>query len=366
MIQLQLYDNNLTTPVQIYRDISDYSGLKFSTKLHGGFSQCSFKINNTTIGENYDWAFKRPFYRVKIYDTEYSKTLWEGRLQGSPFGLSDIEIRAYGYYASLLDGKYATAYNDTADVVIKAILTAQCPQISADQTNIQALDADRDSSTAEEYLDKSPQALIEFLLGLSDSTKKKWYFTVWEDRVAYVFPRVDTTVDWYVKARNLQSFSLAPSYENLWNSCYAIYRNAGVLSRTTTATDATSISKYGITRTYVIPDLGEVALAGAEAVRDTWIEEHKDVISQDSNIKLGKYVVDAQGREWPSSHVRAGDVIQIKDILPATEDMATPRRNGINTFYILETQYDVKLETNRLIVDTANNSLDAILSRKLS
>lgn len=365
-IQLQLYDNNLASPTQVIRDISGYSGLRFSTKLHGGFAQCSFRLTDTDISKLYEWAFQRFGYRLVVYDLVNSKTLWEGRLQGCPFTLKDITINAFGYYASLQDGKYSTAYNTTADAVIKAMLTASCPAINTDQSNIQALATARDSSTGEEYLDRSPQEITEFLLGLSDSAKQKWYMAIWEDRKAYVFPRDDSVVDWYVKAQQIQ-FGLTPDFENLWNAAYALYRDGSdVLTRTSVASDADSIAKYGITRTYCIPDLGQVSQADAEAVRDTWISEHKDIISSDSDIVLGDTVYDANGTPWPSSHVRAGDVIQVKDILPSTEDLINPRRNGINTFYILETEYDAKLKTNRLTVDSESNSLEAILSRNIA
>jgi hypothetical protein len=366
-IQLQLYNNDLAAPTQIIRDISNYSNLRFSTKLHGGFAKCSFSLTEYDMNKIYEWAWKRFGYRLVAYDLVNAKTLWEGRLQSNPFTLNSVQVNAYGYYSSLLDGIYSTAYDDTADVVLKAMLTASCPAINADQSNIQALDTARDSAVGDDYLDRPVQELAEYLFGMSDSVMQKWYLAVWEDQIMYAFPRDDTSVTWSVKAKDLQTFGLTPGFENLWNAAYAVYRDVDdTILRTSVATDTTSIAKYGVQRTYTIPDLGQVAQADAEAIRDTWIADHKDIISSDSNLVLGETVYNTDGTTFPSSHVRAGDVIQVKDILPSTEDLASPRRNGINTFYILETEYDAKNRTNRLVVDTESQSLEAILARQLS
>ena len=364
-IQLQLYDNNLASPTLVEPDITEYTDLVFSTKLHGGFAWCSFRLAQG-VALNYDWAFKRLGYRLVILDLVYDRILWEGRLQGSVFSPDAVIINAYGYYASMLDDVYTTAYNDTPDAVIKSMLTAKCPAISNDHTGIQAMDAKRDSFASEYLLDRSPQELTEYLLSLSDSKKQKWYFAVWEGRKPYLFPRDDSVVTWKVKLEDLQAFELTSGFENLWNAAYAVYRDPqGVLQRTSVITDDISIARYGIQRTYCIPDLGQVSQSEAEAVRDAWIEEHRDVISCNSDIQLGPTVYDASGIEHPSSHVRAGDVIQIIDILPAVGDIDNPSRNGINTYYILETEYSRDHRTNRLTVDTENNSLDSIMSRNL-
>jgi hypothetical protein len=364
-IQLQLYDDNLANPKLIEPDINDYSDLRFTTKLHGGFGMCSFRLA-LDIAKSYEWAFRRTGYRLVVRDLVYDRTLWEGRLHGSSIGLEEITANAYGYYASMLDDVYTTSYNATPDEVIKGMLTAKCPAISSDHSGIQAMDTARNSLASEYYLDRSPQELTEYLIGLSDSTNQKWYFAIWEDRKPYLFPRDDSVVTWKTRMADLQSFELTAGFENLWNAAYALYRGTNnVLIRTAIKTDASSIARYGIQRTYCIPDLGQVAQVEAEAVRDAWIEEHKEIISSNSDIELGPTVYGTNDIECPSSHVRAGDVILIVDILPTVGDIDNPRRNRINTFYVLETEYNQASHTNRITVDTENNSLDSIMSRNL-
>jgi hypothetical protein len=361
---ITLYDNNLVTPVEIANLQEEVQGLTFSTKLPGGYALCSFSLKES-IGMMQEWTFKRFLSRIVIRSGNDDKTLFEGRLEDPEMSLDKETLTFYGYYSSLKDDIYTTAYNDTSDAVIKAVLTAKCPQISGDQSHIDALDTARNSADGEAYLDITPQEIATYLLDMSDTTKNKFYIAIWEDRKCWVFDRDDSAVNWYVSLEDIKSINLSPRISDLWNSCYAIYRVSGVLTRTDVASDTTSIAKCGITRTYAIPDLGEVSLAEAEGVRDAWIEEHKDIYSSSTSIVLGDLVYDSKGLASPSSFVRAGEVIQIIDLLPATSDLTNVRRNGLNTFYIMETQFNLDDYTNTLTLDNESQSLEAILAREL-
>ncbi|MDD5082606.1 MAG: hypothetical protein PHU08_04460, partial [Dehalococcoidales bacterium] len=165
---------------------------KFSTGLHGGFKSASFELDTDTT-EAYKWLFKRHLFRLLIRDGAH--VLWEGRVEdpsqifGGQGEACKVNIQSYGYYNNLKDIPYNTAYNAHADVVIKAMLTANCAQINADQSNIEATDITIPSTAAENYLDIYPAQILEKLLSFSDSTNQRWYFAVWEDRKPYLFPR---------------------------------------------------------------------------------------------------------------------------------------------------------------------------------
>lgn len=367
-IQIQLYTPSLSSPTLVEQSIDNYRNLSFSTKLHGGFGHCTFDLFNQSTAEAYNWAWKRLGYHLIVKDLAHDKTLFEGRIQGSPFKLNDNTINAFGYYSALKDKVYRTSYNTTGDAVIKAILTNEFSTvINSDQTNIISMDTTRDSSEDNDYLDRDCQTIIEYLLELGDSSKDKFQFAVWENRIPYLTKRNDSTINWYINAEDLNTnFELTPNFEDLYNEVYALYTSSGVLTRTSTAADADSIKRYGITRRYCISDLGEVSQANAEAVRDTFLAEHKDIVSSNSNLTLGAWVEDSKGRRYPSSHVRAGEVIQVRNILPSETDISNVRRNGINTFYILETLYSADSQTNNLTVDSARQTLDTMISKLIS
>jgi len=360
-MEINLYDNDLAAPEFRGNIIDKVQGLKFSTKLHGGFSTCSFKLK-ADLPEAWDWLTSKTFYRIVIKDV--TKTLFEGRIQDIELSYGSAGATAYGYYASLRDDVYNTAYNAFASVVIKAILTAVCPSISADQTNIDATDIAITSAADDSYLDITPQALVEKLLAFSDTTSKKWYFAIWEDRIPYLKARSISSLTWQVRIEDLARFKLKHRAGDMWNSCYAVYDAAGLV-RTADSDDTISQTKYNLKRRHVVPQLGTVAAATAQSQRDIWLAEHKDIWPSLEDFVLGDMVFDTSMVPYPSSWVRSGDAIRVIDLVPASGDLDAVTRDALRTFYILETQYDANSRQNRIIVDTENMGLTSILARKL-
>ena len=359
-MEVKIYDDNLAAPTFIDDITNQAEDLKFSTKLNGGFHICTFKLK-ADISAGWDWIINKAFYRIVITDT--SKTLFEGRIEDIGISMGRVVITAYGYYANLSDIPYRTAYNDVASVVIKAVLTAACDQISADQGNIDATDVTITSAAGDDYLDIYPQELVDKLLDFSDSTSGKWYFAIWEDRIPYLFMRVTTALNWLVTMQDFNELLIKHRGGNLWNSVYAVYQ-AGGLARTGDADDANSQAKY-FKRQLVIPDLGTVAAAAAQAQRDGALADFKDIWPQLENIVLGQWVYDANGKRYPSSWVRAGDVIRIRDIVPASGDLDAVTRDALRTFYIVETNYDADRGELRIVPDTESTMLDSILAKKV-
>lgn len=360
-MEIKLYEKDPTTSVLVDNLTTKVQGLKFSTRLSGGFHTCSFRLK-ADLPEAWDWITKFVFYRVKI--TDLTKTLWEGRIEDIELTAGHAGATAYGYYANLTDVPYKTAYNAVASVVIKAVLTANCVQISSDQSNIDATDTTITSAADSSYLDIYPIELFEKLLDFSDSTSGKWYFAIWEDRIPYLKKRDDTSLDWQVNLGDLARFRLKHRGGDMWNSVYAVYEDGG-LARTADAEDTNSQAKYDLTREYVIPDLGTVAATAAQNARDGWLEDHKDIFPKLEEITLGDTVYDTNGVPFPSSWVRAGEVIRIRDLVPVTSDLDAVARDALRTFFIVETNYDADRRQNRIVVDTESTDLDAILARKL-
>lgn len=363
ILTVSLYDNNLSSPTYIGDLSTQVKRLKFSTKLHGGFNTCKFDIP-MDMNEAWKW-FNRGngywFYRVLVKDVQ--KTLFEGRLEDIALTESGLSCTFFGYFSACGDQPYSTAYNAVASVVIKAILTASCPDISSTQTNIAATDITITSTPADEDLYLID--LIPRLSNYSDSNKYTWYFAIWEDRIPYYFARSITTVDWRVKREYINQLSLRASTKELWNKVYTEYLVGGNRTRLAASTDTTSVTQYGLTRQKGVVSLGEVAEAAAVAQRDWYLEEHKDIWSQTDRFVLGDFVQDANGVVYPSCHIRAGEVIRIVDLIPATVDLDTISRNALNTFYIKETKYDYDAGRMTIIPDTASAGLEAQMARDL-
>ncbi len=360
-MDIKLYDRNLTTPNLIDNLTDKVQGLTFSTRLPGGYHICSFNLK-ADLPKAWEWVTRNMFYRIVISDVK--KTLFEGRIEEPEATEGIAGATAYGYYANLTDVPYRTAYNAFASVVIKAALTAACVQISADQSKIDATDIAITSVADASYLDIYPLQLFEKLLDFSDSTAGKWDFAIWEDRVPYLTKRSVSSVDWLVNLGDLAQFKLKHRGGDLWNSAYAVYDAAGLV-RTADADDADSQAKYELTRQYVVPDLGTVAAAAAQGSRDGWLEDHKQIWPKLETIVLGGTVYDSNGVPFPSSWVRAGEVIRIRDLVPASGDLDAVTRDSLRTFFITETNYNVDTRQNSISVDTESSGLDAILARNL-
>lgn len=361
MIEVRLYDDNLSSPT--FKEDLTYrvEKLKFSTILNGGFDKCSFRLKDSLFNA-WEWLSRRMFWRIVISDIE--KNLFEGRIQDISVEMGFFDITAYGYYANLKDIPYATAYNDVASTIIKAVLTANCSQISSDQTNIDTTDITITSAADSTYLDIYPDQLIEKLLAFSDSSANKYYFAIWEDRVPYLFARSVSSLDWQVDLNNLTSFKLRHSGSQLWNAAYAVYLVAGAITRTADQDDTDSQSKY-FERKYLVRNLGEVAAATAQAQRDLIVEENKEIYPYLENITLGDQVLNSNGVPYQSYWVRAGEVIRIRDLVPTSVDTGTVTRDALRTYYIIGTEYNADTKENRLILDTEPGDIVNQLSLKL-
>lgn len=360
-MEIKLYNTDLSSPIFVDDLTPKVQGLQFSTRLPGGFHTCSFRIK-ADLPEAWDWISKYVFYRILITDNK--KTLFEGRIEDIELSAGTAGATAYGYYSNLTDVPYKTAYNAVASVVIKAVLTANCVQISSDQTNIDATDTTITSAADATYLDIYPEELFEKLLAFSDSTSGRWYFAIWEDRIPYLKKRDASTLNWKVNLSDLARFRLKHRGGDMWNSVYAVYEDGG-LQRTADANDDPSQAKYNLTRQYVIPDLKTVVAAAAQNARDGWLDDHKDIWPKLEEISLSDTVYDTNGVPFPSSWVRAGDVIRIRDLVPVTSDLDAVERDALRTFYITETNYNADTRQNRLVIDTESTDIDAILARQL-
>lgn len=368
-MEIKLYDRNLSSPALVEEITYKVQGLKFSNHLHGGFWVCSFRLK-ADMPAAWEWITNKAFYRLVL--TDKSDILWEGRIEDIGLSQGAVEVTAYGYYANLGDIPYHTAYNANFDVVIKAVLTANCSQISSDQSNIAATGGPAITSGAEDdYLDIYPRDIVEKLSKFSDDTYHgRWYFAIWEDRVPYLFRRDASSIDWLVTLADFNQFKLKHRGASLWNSCYAVYEVGGTITRTADADDADSQEKYGdgtndLKRQHVVPNLGEVAAAAAQSARDHWLEEYKELYPSLENMVLGSTIYDINGQPKSSSLVRAGDVIRVRDLVPASVDAGSVQRDAFRTFYIVETEYDMDRAELRIVPDTEKMTLDAILARKV-
>ena len=366
-IQIQLFDNDLSSPTFIEDLTSTAHGLTFTTKLPGGFGMARFQIPES-LSRGWERLINQTFYRVVIRDG--LKVVFEGRIEDIGLTAGLTKITAFGYYANLTDVPYTSADNQVWSTTVSDILDT-CLQISADRTNLTATDITVDLGGDDSYLDIYPKELIAKLLPFGDSSDNTFDFAIWEDRVPFLSIRNVSTVDYLARLQELSpdslvEFDLKHRASNIWNSVYGVYDVGGVLTRTAAAGDTDSQTRFNLTRQWVVPQLGTVAQAAAEANRDTYLALHKDIRPSLERAVLGMNVSTPNGVLVPSSWVRAGDVLRLRDVVPATAALDTVSQDALRTFFILETNYNATRRTNSLTLDTPSGRLDAVIASKLS
>jgi hypothetical protein len=362
MLTITLYNADLVSPTRVEDLTQRIENLRFSTLLHGGFGHCTFDLV-CSLGEVWEWRLKRYFYRLVI--REVDTVIWEGRLEDIEFTLKGLRVTFLGYWRNLADEPYNASWGVSptyADEIIKDMLTNKCPQIAADQSNIQSPGLDITPQTFDD--DRYPIDLVRLLAEFSDSTQQVWYFAIWADRIPHFFPRNTSTVDWYVWLRNVDSIRLMASAKEFWSRVYSVYLSSGTKTRTATSTDSEAEAKY-IKRVRAVTGLGEISAAAAESRRDMELEYRKE-IQQQTDAFVVTAVYDDKGKSRDLWRVRAGDVVRIADLVPASTDLDAVSLDALRTFYIVETRYDAARARLTLVPDRESRRLAVSVAELLS
>ena len=238
-IQIQLFDNDLSSPSFVEDLTSTAHGLTFTTKLPGGFGIARFQIPES-LARAWDRLNEQVFFRVVIRDG--LKIVFEGRIEdiGLTAGLTKLTV--FGYYVNLTDVPYTSADNQVWSTTVSDILDT-CLQISADRSNVAAVGITVDLGGADEYLDIYPKELISKLLEFGDGSAPAYDLAIWEDRVPFITARSVSTVDYLARIQELSpdsltEFELKHRASNIWNSAYAVYDVGGVLNKYAAIRDA--------------------------------------------------------------------------------------------------------------------------------
>jgi hypothetical protein len=374
LLQVRLYDNNLSTPTLI-EDLTDrVSNLRISTSLNGGFQFCSFRISSS-IGEAWNYLSregKRGYHFYRLVVNEEQRVIWEGRVSEIQLLIEaqyqGLEIKAFGYWSSMRDQFYTdndgtdwtSGSGHQIDDIIKEVLTDECPDINSDQSNIAA--GSRDLAGIDFSTKAYPQDIVNDLTKNSDDDNSVWFFAIWENRIPYLFKRAVTQVDHYVWLESLDDLRLTQSATELRNAILPFVGS----TEGTTQTNTTSLALYPRREFKVSLKTGTNANTQGDAAT-TAAEERGFPRQQQSFTVSGRIynavAGDAGARleEIPLWRVRAGDVIRIQDLVPATA--ATPSLDDVRTFYIMETEYDADTNTLTVQPDRRRRSLPSIIAK---
>mgnify|MGYP005823292689 CR=1 FL=1 len=374
-LRVLVWDNyNKTTLLDDFTD--DFTGLSFSTSLHGGFSRCAIKV---PMNLERIWLYMdrenlpgRHFAHVEILEELY--VAWEGRVMVVGFDPSGtslaLTIEASGYWGSCRDQLYDPAdaghtdwtsgSNHFADEIIAEMLTSKCPDISSDQANMDSpgLELAGIDLTARDY----PQNIIVSKIPMTSDGTDQWFFAIWEGRKPYLKQRVATTLHWTTYTSELGAGS------SLQQDAYQLRNN---ILPVKDGVEGTAAADSGRRSTVPVRDL---ALSIQKGVPTAALNEERDRALAEKKLPQQSQRFIVTGRVWstkadgafigtPLWRVRAGEVVRIADLVPAT--VATPTLDALRTFYINETTYDAITNKLTIVPDRPPTDMTRLVTRSI-
>jgi len=179
---------------------------------------------------------------------------------------------------------------------------------------------------------------------------------VWENQILHFREKNTKNRSWYIDVTGI--ISLERSIEELRNSAYALYRDAGGrVLRTAVSSTQSSIDRYSLTRRGLV-QVQTTNSTQAETHRDTFLSD-RDTLAIRADIEFDR-IYDSGGTENPLYMIRAGDKVTMRNLPPS----AGTSIDNIRTFLVGRTEYDV--ETNELALEPENPtpSLVTLVARR--
>lgn len=316
-------------------------GLRITTGAHGYESMVCFYPCSTV--EAFEIYSRPGLPHVRV--TDQGMTIWEGRLEDVAIVDGGVRLGAFGYQRALSDTLYTASFSAASTSSIAGSLIASVSGSNGSQLSSSTTLVSSNSVTVTEaYNDMRPAAILNKLAGYGDTSGNVWEWGVYEQQTLFFRQRGSAGRAWYVDATSLE---LERSLDNLYNSAYATYTGsaANTTSRTAATTDATSITRYGITRQAVVNAQAKDS-AAATYQAATFLADNKDATPR-AKIAFDA-VYDSAGGKWPLYYMRAGDNITIRN-LPPTISSAVDK---VRTFYISRTDYSA--DNDALTIEPTN------------
>jgi hypothetical protein len=370
---LKIYqlDPDSTVVSDMFMAQTQVERLTHVSRLPGGFWTLKFSLPMTDQ-QYWDWRINRQLYRV-VLEGQAKKTIWEGRLEGISGPINNPTLEFRGYWSNFEDAvsnnaTYIPLNATTADAILKDMLdtgfhadTEQVRTHADYQTNISAPGVTitqvwpKDFSLWRVLTDAGTGVLT-----YADSSNNIVDFAVWEDRVVYLTSRNPTAVTWKsYRGRGVRGgLPLRTQWRRLYNAVSTLYDGTTESAR---STDSASIEKY-IRREQVIANIGSSTAAVAVSRSDADLARKKD-IQQELDLLTLTAVWDANGIAQSICDVRAGDVLQIPDLIPTSTSLSGADLDALRTFVIEEVTCDHARGDITIRPDRSSKSLAALLAR---
>lgn len=246
----------------------------------------------------------------------------------------------------------STFYDDElARDMLAAIRASNPDQLRSGTGQITSPGVDRQELRFE---DQTPGQILAELASRGNGTLP---YTYGVDELLRLYYRAqgDGAATYYVDAADL---TIATSLDDMHNSVYASYTDArGQRKVTSTSTDSTSVSRYGITRQQMVSQTTTSATEAA-TYRDVALADSSDPAPRASiNIR---WIYDQYGALQPLYKLRPGDILRVRNI-----DIALDRElTGAAAIRVAGWSWD--LDRDEMSIETARPqpALDVLLANQ--
>jgi hypothetical protein len=211
--------------------------------------------------------------------------------------------------------------------------------------------------TDEIYEDARMSDILDQITAYGDSSLRLWNWWVAKDKALILEVRAAHAYTWYVDAAP-GAIQIERSADDMANSVYVVFPDTrGRSNRVATATDATSVQRYGLTRRIAVPTQ-TTNTAQIVPIRDTTLAERKN---PQPRIRLTvDQLFDAGGNPVPlwAANAGRGDTIVIRNLSPVLPGDA----EQIRRFRLGRTTLDLLNGTLTLESEDPVSTLDALLA----
>lgn len=240
---------------------------------------------------------------------------------------------------------------------IAGALVTYMSGINANQhnTSLALIDASSLALTDEIYEDTYPTEILNYLAEKGDGSTP-WEVGVWSDQRLHLRERSGAARYWQVDAGDIE---LERTLDTMVNSAYGVYSETGNRTlRTAVATDADSVSRWGITRRAAV-SVSTTSATAAEAGRDKMIGESKEP-SVRTALTIRR-LKDSRGKDWPMYMAKSGDIVEITNLSPALGSAA----DKIRRFTLVATDYDAQYNTLQPVADLTLPTLETLVAESI-
>lgn len=357
--------DNQSTPVSLGH-IENAYGLSFTTILPGGCGYCTFRapgrINVVPTWANYG-------YEVRLLDG--GVVFWAGRMEdifgGFDMGGEFWEITAYGWGVHMDD-----QIDDTEDVANTVTSTAISNFITNwtskfDVSTIAASGYTIANAGAVTLKLLHGRQMLAFLTRFGDSAFNTQQWHVYPQPNGDIEITVEdrpTTADIYLSLRYFESFRGGLYGERLANQVQVRYNGgASTATRNDTTLQGAGPAGWGFIRTFpiVVPEI--VSATDAAQIGDTVLTEAKTkrLGATALTLKRQAFIIDPNGYRVEPWRVRAGDMVQIPDLMSATGAVGSLQWN--NSFVIAGTRWDEDSQILQITPERHDLSLQEVVAK---